>query len=82
MRLEPSFGDLVRIVEVPETEERGFAGRAGQVFGESIPSRSGVNPVVGDRGEDYAFSVFFENTDEQEWFAPHPWLEDHAEDPE
>jgi len=69
--VEPSFGDLVRIVAAPETAESGFAGREGQVFGESIPSRSGVGPVIGDRGEDYAFSVFFEDTDEQAWFAPH-----------
>ena len=53
------------------TEELGFAGREGHVYGESIPSRSGVGPIIGDQGEDYAYSVFFENIDEQHWFAPH-----------
>jgi hypothetical protein len=64
------FGDLIRIARA-ETEESGFAGRVGQVFGESIPSRSRVGPVIGDKGDDYAYSVFFEDTDEQVWFAPH-----------
>jgi hypothetical protein len=26
---------------------------------------------MGDRGEDFALSVFFDETEEQEWFAPH-----------
>jgi hypothetical protein len=41
------------------------------VLGESIPSSSGVGPVIGDRGENLALSVFFDDTEEQEWFAPH-----------
>src|SRR5262245_4352893 len=53
-----------------ETDARGFTGRIGSVYGESIPSSSGVGPVIGDRGEDLAFSVFFDDTEEQEWFAP------------
>lgn len=71
MPVEPSFSDRVRIVCAPVTEELGFAGREGQVFGESIPSRSGVGPIIGEKGEDYAYSVFFEDADEQHWFAPH-----------
>jgi hypothetical protein len=67
----PGFGDLVRIGDSSETRELGYSGRQGQVFGESIPSSSGVEPVIGDRGEDFALSVFFEDTREQEWFAPH-----------
>jgi hypothetical protein len=66
----PDFGDRVRIRAVPETEERGFAGREGDVYGESVPSVSGV-AAIGDRGEDHAFSVYFRETGEQEWFAPH-----------
>ena len=67
----PSFGDHVRIASSDETEGSGFAGRSGHVFGESMPSSSGVGPVIGDRGEDLALSVFFDDTEEQEWFAPH-----------
>ena len=67
----PSFGDRVRIAPSDETTERGFAGRSGHVYGESMPSSSGVGPVIGDRGEDVALSVYFEDTEEQEWFAPH-----------
>jgi hypothetical protein len=67
----PTFGDRVRIAPSDETSERGFAGRSGSVYGESVPSVSGVGPVIGDRGQDLALSVFFEDTNEQEWFAPH-----------
>jgi hypothetical protein len=67
----PSFGDRVRIARSDETTKGGFAGRSGQVYGESMPSSSGVGPVIGDRGEDLALSVFFDDTNEQVWFAPH-----------
>ena len=67
----PTFGDRVRIAASRETEARGFAGRTGHVYGESVPSSSGVGPAIGDRGEDFAISVFFDETEEQEWFAPH-----------
>ena len=71
MATTPSFGDHVRIASSDETERSGFAGRSGHIFGESMPSSSCVGPVIGDRGEDVALSVFFEDTEEQEWFAPH-----------
>jgi hypothetical protein len=67
----PRFGDRVRIATAPDTVARGFAGRAGEVWAESVPSVSGVGPVIGDRGEDFALSVFFEETEDQAWFAPH-----------
>jgi hypothetical protein len=67
----PGFGDSVQIKETPETVESGFSGRSGSVYGESIPSSSGVGPVIGAEGEDLALSVYFEDTKEQEWFAPH-----------
>jgi hypothetical protein len=51
--------------------DTGLAGRSGQIYGESVPSSSGIGPVIGDRGEDFALSVFFDDTKEQEWFAPH-----------
>ena len=70
MAPRPAFGDRVRIAASRETEARGFAGRTGHVYGESVPSSSGVGPVIGDRGDDFAYSVFFDETEEQEWFAP------------
>jgi hypothetical protein len=67
----PTFGDRVRIRDAEDARQRGFVGRVGDVFGESVPSSSGVGPVIGDRGDDFALSVFFDETGEQEWFAPH-----------
>ena len=26
--------------------------------------------MIGDRGDDFAYSVFFDETEDQEWFAP------------
>jgi hypothetical protein len=70
MLQEPGFGDRVRIAHDPATGERGFAGREGEIHGESIPSVSGV-AVIGDGGEDRAFSVYFDDSGEQAWFAVH-----------
>jgi len=46
----------VRIASAPETVASGFAGRVGEVWGESLPSRW--------------LSVFFEDTEELAWFEP------------
>jgi hypothetical protein len=51
-----------------------FAGREGLVFGWTVPSSSRAGPVIGahkGRDEDFAISVLFPDTGEQEWFAPH-----------
>jgi len=69
--ISPRFGDRVRIAARPETEATGFAGRVGEVWGESVPSVSDVGPVIGDRGADLALSVFFEDSEDVAWFAPH-----------
>jgi hypothetical protein len=34
--------------------------------------QSGTKTALGDRGEDFALSVFFDETEEQEWFACAP----------
>ncbi len=65
----PQFGDLVRIRHTAETEGLGVAGREGPVFGESVPSASGV-PVIGDRAIDYALAVHFDDRKETLWFSP------------
>jgi hypothetical protein len=67
----PTFGDRVRIRDAEETRVGGYSGQTGTVFGESIPSTSGVTPVIGDRGEDRALSVTVDETRKSAWFAPH-----------
>ena len=64
----------VRIADLPEAGA--FAGRVGEIFGWSIPSTSRVGPMIGaefggSAREDFAYSVYFEDTGEQEWFTRH-----------
>ncbi len=64
------FGDRVRILSDPATEERGFAGKIGEVYGQTTPSVS--NPeIVGTPIKDYAVNVFFQDVDKQYWFPEH-----------
>ena len=65
----PGFGDNVRIRATPLTEQLGYAGLAGSVYGETTPSVSSVD-VIGDASDDYALNVMLEGRDEQLWFAP------------
>ena len=64
-----SFGDNVRVVETPLTTGLGFAGRVGQVYGETTPSVTDVE-VVGDASDDYAIAVQFDGKSDSIWFAP------------
>jgi hypothetical protein len=50
----PTFGDRVRIRGTDETRSLGHAGPVGDADGETVPSISGADPVIGDRGDDYA----------------------------
>jgi hypothetical protein len=63
--------DLVRIRSTPETEALGYAGRSGEVMGETMPSKSRVTDVIGAAEEDYAINVWFDELRTQAWFAPH-----------
>lgn len=64
------FGDRVRILADPTTEERGLAGKIGEVYGQTTPSST--NPtIIGTPLKDYAVSVFFDDTREQLWFPEH-----------
>lgn len=65
-----SFGDTVRIRSTPAMECLGYAGLTGTVFGQTMPSYSGVSSIVGAGEVDYAINVFFEERDEDVWFAP------------
>ncbi|MEQ8856775.1 hypothetical protein [Gimesia sp.] len=64
-----TFGDHVRVLSASETDERGLAGKCGQVYGETTPSVTGVE-VIGEAREDYALNVFMEDLDSDFWFAP------------
>ena len=69
MGQRPSFGDNVRIVTTPLTAERGLAGAAGEVHGETTPSVTKVE-VIGVLTSDYALNVYFADRHEGFWFAP------------
>ena len=63
-----SFGDNVHIVRTPATEERKVADLVGQIYGFTTPSVTGVE-VIGGNSEDFAFNVFFEESQDSLWFA-------------
>ena len=50
------FGDNVRVIATPVTEELGIAGVTGNVHGETTPSVSGVE-VIGNLTDDFALNV-------------------------
>jgi hypothetical protein len=64
-----SFGDNVRVRSNELTESAGLAGLIGQVYGETTPSKTGVE-VVGKITNDYALNVFFIELDESVWLIP------------
>ena len=58
-------------VSTSELDERlGYAGLVGNVYGLTMPSYSRVSAIVGTADDDYAVNVFFEERDEDVWFAP------------
>jgi len=60
-------GDRVVIADRPEAWQ--FAGRGGVIYGWTKPSISKEGPVHGRATEDFAWSVYFDDSGEQEWFA-------------
>lgn len=74
-----TFGDNVRILSSPETDERELSGKTGQVYGETTPSVTAVE-VIGEVKNDYAINVSIEELRSEFWFAPELLeLVDHAE---
>ena len=63
------FADNVQIRTSPATEEAGIAGLAGEVFGWTKPSVTGVD-VIGGASEDTAINVFVTDRDEEYWLNP------------
>jgi hypothetical protein len=63
----------VRIRAVPETERLGYAGRVGEVLGDTVPSEGHIEAetLIGEPIEDVALGVFLEDTEEVVWIAPH-----------
>jgi hypothetical protein len=61
---------LVRIRATADTEALGLAGLVGSVYGWSVPSSSGVEPIVGPVPSDFVISVYLEARNEQIWIAP------------
>jgi hypothetical protein len=74
-----SFGDNVRVKTTALTEKLGVAGLSGHVFGQTIPSSSGVDDIISEAPVDYAINVYFDDRKEGFWFAE-PLLElvDHG----
>jgi hypothetical protein len=65
----PGFGDNVRVRSTPATKAGGYAGLAGQVHGSTVASCGGVT-VIGEPVDDVALNVYFEDRNEDAWFAP------------
>ena len=74
-----AFGDNVRILSSPETDERGLSGRIGQVYGETIPSVTAVD-VISQVENDFALNVSIEGIGTDYWLSLELLeLVDHAE---
>ena len=54
-----SFGDNVRILATSATDAAGITGLSGCIYGETVPTASGVE-VLGGLADDYAANVFVE----------------------
>lgn len=62
-----SFGNKVKIKQSPETIEKGFAEKTGEVYGHTTPTVTGVE-VIGKTEKDFALNVYFEDLKESFWF--------------
>jgi hypothetical protein len=67
--LRPGFGDNVRIRSTPLTVQLGLADLSGSVYGESVPSSSGVQ-VTGPCPDDFALNVVIPGREGSIWLAP------------
>ena len=63
--------DRVRVRATSITEAAGLAGRIGQVYGETVPSSSGVGreEIIGELKEDYAVNVHFDELNKSAWLT-------------
>lgn len=65
------MGRCARIVSNELTESLGLAGKTGIIFGQTVPSSSGVTDVIGMSEEDCAINVGIDDTDDSYWLAEH-----------
>ncbi len=63
-----SLGADVKIKSITETIEKNLAGRIGCIYGETVPSLSGVD-VIGKLDADYAVNVYFEELNSSYWLT-------------
>ncbi len=71
--MQAGFGDRVRFRSTELTERLGISGQLGSVFGESVPSSSGV-VVEGPCPGDFAVNIVVDGRTGSVWIAP-----DHVE---
>ncbi len=64
-----AFGDNVRILSSSATDGAGITGLVGSIYGETVPSASGVS-VLGELADDYAVNVFVEELKTGYWLDP------------
>jgi hypothetical protein len=63
-----AFGDRVRVKATEEANAAGAAGLTGEIIG--FTKRSGSSVVaIGAAGDDFAFNVFFKETESTAWLA-------------
>lgn len=62
-----SFGNKVKIKYSPLTQEKGLAGKIGEVYGQTTPSMMDFE-IIGTPKEDFAVSVYFDDLKNSFWF--------------
>lgn len=62
-----SFGNKVKIRDSPETQEKGLAGKIGEVRGQTTPSMMDFE-IIGTPKDDFAVNVYFDDLDTSYWF--------------
>jgi hypothetical protein len=61
------FGNKVKIKHSPQTDEKGLAGKIGEIYGQTTPSIIDIE-IIGTPKEDYAVNVYFNDLKESFWF--------------
>ena len=62
-----SFGDKVKIKDSVLTQEKGLAGKIGEVYGQTTPSMMNFE-IIGTPKEDIAVNVYFDDLKTSYWF--------------